>query len=247
MPRIIEANHSVIFSPDVEPEVYPGLMEDLEGVEGLGGVKLGFELGYGLGLQPATEMTRAALPDVKIIFDHQKAGNDIDATGENFARAMERGGVDAAILFPFNGPVVQERWTRELQEKGIEVITGGEMTHERQSMQDGGYIPGASFLRILKKAIELDVHNFVVPGNKPNKVRWYRDYFNQELGSGNYDLWAPGFVTQGGDITETGSVAGERFHPIVGSGIYKAESPRLAAINLGQKVLALQGQDNGRD
>ena len=239
MGRIIEANHSIVLSPDVEPEVYPGLLDKLNGVEGLGGVKLGFELGLGLGLQSATEMTRAALPGVKIVYDHQKAGNDIDATGENFARTAARGSVDAAILFPFNGPKVQERWTKELQDRGIEVITGGEMTHEQQSVEDGGYIPKASFMTIMEEAFKLHVTNFVVPGNKPESVEKYRKFFDFILGSGNYDLWSPGLVTQGGDISETGAVAGERFHGIVGSGIYKAEDPRAAAIMLAQKALAL--------
>lgn len=239
MARIIEATHSVVFSPDVTPEQYPDLLGQMNGVEGLGGVKLGFELGLGLGLQTATEVTRGALPGVKVIYDHQKAGNDIDVTGENFARTMDRGGVDAAILFPFNGPLVQERWTRELQAKGIEVITGGEMTHKQQEVADGGYIPKESFRKIMAKAIELDVTNFVVPGNRPGSVEGYREYFDEELGSGNYDLWSPGLVTQGGDISETGAVAGERFHGIVGSGIYKAEDPRAAAIMLAQNVMKL--------
>jgi orotidine-5'-phosphate decarboxylase len=242
MPRIIEAAHSVVLSPDVEPEVYPGLMDQLQGVNGLGGVKLGFELGLGLSLPTAVSMTRDALPGVKVVYDHQKAGNDIDATAVNFARTMERGGVDAAILFPFTGPVVQERWTRELQDRGIEVISGAEMTHPKQAEEDGGYIPRSAFLRMFEKAIELRVTNFVVPGNKPESVERYRKFFDSMLGAGNYDLWGPGFLTQGGDVSQTGAVAGERFHGIFGSGIYKAENPRSVAVELGQKMLALNTQ-----
>jgi orotidine-5'-phosphate decarboxylase len=239
MSRIIEANHSIVLSPDVEPEIYADLTSKLNGVEGLGAVKLGFELGYGFGLRPATEMTREALPGARVVLDHQKAGNDIDATGMNFARACARGGVDAAIIFPFTGPVVQERWTRELQDRGIEVITGSEMTHKQQAAEDGGYIPREAFRRMFEKAVELEVTNFVVPGNKPESVERWRKLFESLLGVDNFDLWAPGFVTQGGDVSETGAVAGERFHAIVGSGIYKAEDPRTAAIQLGQKALAL--------
>lgn len=238
MARIIEANHGLVLSPDVEPEDYPGLMRKLDGVN-LAAVKLGFVLGYGMKIEAAAEVTREALPHAKLVFDHQKAGNDIDEMDVNFARTMERGAADAAIIFPFAGPVVQERWTKALQDRGIEVITGAEMTHPGQAEEDGGYIPRASFLRIFEKAVSLEVTNFVVPGNKPASVEKYRKFFESVLGAGNFDLWAPGFVTQGGDVSETGAVAGERFHAIVGSGIYKAENPRDAAINLGQKVLAL--------
>lgn len=37
-------------------------------------------------------------------------------------------------------------------------------------------------------------------------------------------LYAPGFIDQGGIITECGKVAGENWHAIVGSAIYKKET-----------------------
>ena len=67
--------------------------------------------------------------------------------------------------------------------------------------------------------------------------------FDQELGPGNYALWAPGFVTQGGDLSATGQVAGPNFHAIVGSGIYEAGNPRQVATELGQKILSLAGDN----
>jgi hypothetical protein len=36
-------------------------------------------------------------------------------------------------------------------------------------------------------------------------------------------LAAPGFVDQGGNITEAGKVAGEIWHPIIGRGIHDNE------------------------
>jgi len=40
---------------------------------------------------------------------------------------------------------------------------------------------------------------------------------------------APGFVAQGGKIEETTKVAGDRWHAIIGRGIYEAEDFEKAA------------------
>jgi len=53
--------------------------------------------------------------------------------------------------------------------------------------------------------------------------------FESELGDGNFTLYAPGFIAQGGVITETGKVAGKNWHAIVGSAIYKADNTTKAA------------------
>lgn len=239
--KIVEADKSIVLAADVEPEAFAPLMSQLKDVQGLSAVKIGFELGYGLGLAPASEIVHEA--GLIAVFDHQKAGNDIPGTGNNFARTMKRGNVDAAILFPFAGPATQTAWTNDLQQLGISVISGAEMTHPQiEASADGtkdGYVNGLAFERMFALAVELGVRDFVVPGNKPDKVAKYKAFFDREVGEGQFTLWAPGFVDQGGDVSETGLVAGSRFQAIVGGGIYNAESPRSAAQLLGQKILGL--------
>ena len=236
-----ESGRSISFAADVEPELFERNVSQLEGVPGLTSVKIGFEVGLGLSLRDAVKVVHGS--GLSAVYDHQKGGNDIPGTGKNFARAMERAGVDAAILFPFAGPVTQEQWTRDLMDSGIRVISGAEMTHEGIQASDdgqtGGYVNGAAFRRMFALAASLGVRDFVVPGNKPDRVAAYKEFFDREIGAGNYSLWAPGFLTQGGDISETGAVAGPNFNAIVGSGIYGAEDPRAAAQLLGQKILAL--------
>lgn len=239
-----EMGRSIVLAADVEPEQFEPLVTQMQGVPGVSGVKIGSEVGLGLRLDEAAFIANDGGLDA--IYDHQKAGNDIPATGKNFARAMERAGVDAAILFPFTGPVSQEQWTRELQERGIRVITGAEMTHPQiEASADGlseGYVNGAAFRRIFELATKLGVRDFVVPGNKPEKVAGYKEFFDSEIGEGEYKLWAPGFITQRGDLSETGAVAGPNFNAIVGSGIYankEGKTPHQAAYELGQSILKL--------
>ncbi len=89
---------------------------------------------------------------------------------------------------------------------------------------------------IFEKAVELGVRDFVVPGNKTESVAAYRMIFEKSLGIGNFTLYAPGFINQGGDITETGQVAGNRWHAIVGSGIYAQPDMMEAARQVTRQI-----------
>lgn len=221
--RIIQAERSIVWAADVMPYRFEEVLQQLGGV-GLGAVKLGFQVGYGLGLPRAVEMVRETEEGLPIIFDHQKAGNDIPDTGENFAKIMKYSGVDAAILFPFTGDDVEERWIQELQEQEVGVIVGAEMTHEGISSR----IREGAFLEIFTQAFKHGVRDFVVPGNKPERVTHWRALMDKELGAGNYDLYGPGLVTQGGKISEAGEAAGPKFHGIVGRGIHGSNNPAQA-------------------
>lgn len=234
--RIIPADRSVIVAADVESVFFAGLVDKVSDVEGIGGIKVGFQVGLGMGLDKAVRIVRSKTETQKVIYDHQKGATDIPDTGKNFASVMERAGVNAAILFPFTGPDVEDRWIRELQERGIGVIVGAEMTHPNISGKEG-FIKSTAFKKMFAKAIDMGVKDFVVPGNKPNKVASYRGYFEHELGGGNFTLYAPGFVAQGGEISEAGKAAGDNWHAIVGRGITEADDSRQAAIAHTKQIL----------
>ena len=150
----------------------------------------------------------ASFVRLPIIYDHQKGATDIPKMGEEFALAVREGGADAAILFSLAGPVVAEKWIMACQKEELGVIVGGHMTHEKFLESDGGYIMDMAPFSIYTVAAEMGVTKFVVPGNKPKHVGLYRGHL---LGGGvdieKLELFAPGFVTQGGDISETGIMA----------------------------------------
>jgi orotidine-5'-phosphate decarboxylase len=209
----------VVWAADVEPDEFAGTMEKIGNAEGLVGVKIGFEIGLGLSLREASNIVRAN-SNARVQYDHQKAATDIDDTGKNFVRAMVRGKVDSAILFPFAGPKTQRAWTRGLQSAGINVFTGAEMTHEGFTEQEGGSLSQSDMERIIDLALELDVDNFIVPGNKPDRVKFWRRRIEAGRGVGGYALASPGLISQGGDITEGGIAAGKLWTPIIGRGIH---------------------------
>jgi len=224
---IIPAKKSIIVAADVEE--FGDLIRlalAVKDVNGIGGFKVGFSLGID-GLTGIVKEVKAILGhDFPVIYDHQKAGNDIPAMGSVFARKLKNAGVKAAILFPFTGPATQEAWTKSCFDEGLEVLTGGIMTHQNFLVSEGGYISDEAPERIYRLACKLGVRHFVVPGNKINWVKKIYAILVEELGEGNFTLYAPGFITQEGDISECGQAAGPSWHAIVGSAIYgKMKNP----------------------
>lgn len=228
--RIIEADRSVIVAMDMHWSDTARVVADTAGVEGISGYKFGFKVGLSrLGLPRGVEYAHEA---GKIaIYDHQKAGTDIDDTAKGFAGVLKEANVDAAILFPFTGPVVEEAWIRALQEQEIGVIVGAEMTHRQIRHSEGGYIADDAFLRMIDQAAELGVTDFVLPGNKPDKVTAYRNFLDDRLGPGAFDVYSPGLITQGGNISEGGLAAGPRFHGIIGRALFEADDIHAAALS----------------
>lgn len=227
--RLIKAERSVIVAADVpDLETLRELVKSTCDVEGIGGYKVGLELAIPNGLIAVVNAIRE-YTDLPIIYDHQKGGTDIPELGEKFAKSVKLSGVDAVILFPFGGAATEEKWIKACQKEGLVVLVGGHMTQEKFLASEGGFIEDKAPEEIYLIAAENGVRDFVVPGNKAECVQIYRRLLENALGPGNFVLYAPGFIAQGGNISETGKVAGENWHAIVGSAIYKAENKREAA------------------
>lgn len=220
MRKLIRADRSVVVAADVGMQAFIDLLRATCNVPGIGAYKIGLRLGFEHLVDAVREVRAYCGPEMVVVYDHQKAGNDIPDMGVQFAKALRVAGVDAAILFPFAGPATQEAWTKACHDEGLTVLVGGVMTHPKFLVSEGGYVNDDAPERIFRLACELGVHDFVVPGNKIHWVERLRALLEQGLGADNFTLYAPGFITQGGDVSECGRAAGSRFHAIVGSGIY---------------------------
>ena len=102
------------------------------------------------------------------------------------------------------------------------------MTHPKYVRSEGGYIADEAIMEMYLNAANLGVSDFVVPGNKPDDIRRIRETLEQRGVSPTF--YAPGFVAQGGSISDAAKVAGDSWHAIVGRGIYKAEDIRKSAL-----------------
>ncbi|MBI2084005.1 MAG: hypothetical protein HYT70_00065 [Candidatus Aenigmarchaeota archaeon] len=254
MSDIIQLDKSIIVACDVDlhergpngEASFEDIVKATADVPGIGGYKLGAvsgEEGWKQWVRVARDYTGKTL-----IHDGQKWGNDIPDTGTVIIGALKRSGVDAVILFPFSSPIVQYEWTKSAQDSGIGVIVGSKMTHNRQLDGDFSNPAGKDYTAIFKELVGYDISgyiredapedmyllaakmgvvNFVAPGNKPDDVRQLREFLESQGISPIF--YAPGFVAQGGVISDAAKVAGPRFHAIVGRGIYGAKDIRVAA------------------
>lgn len=218
---LIDKERSIIPACDMDSnyELYELIMKTHKH-PAVGAYKIGLRLALYYGLLDLMRDIRN-ITDKPIIYDHQKAGNDIPDMGAKFADACRASGIDAVILFPFVGDISQKAWIEACQLRGLHVIVGGEMTHPGFN----GYISEETSLKIYSVAADNSITDFVVPGNKPEKIRTYKTYLEEKHGVVDPIFYSPGLITQGGDITESGEAAGEKWHAIVGRALYTAEDP----------------------
>lgn len=235
--KLINLSRSVIPACDVSTlaELKRIVKETCE-VSGIGGYKVGLELAILFGLPEIVRVVRE-YTNKPVIYDHQKGGTDIPELGVKFARAVARSGADAAILFPFGGAETEREWITACRVEGLTVLVGGHMTQRKFLASEGGFIDASGPEQIYTIAAETGVRDFVVPGNKVEFVSFYKGRLDRLLGEGQYTLYALGFIAQGGDITETGRVAGNNWHAIVGSAIYRAENIQEAATQVTSKIV----------
>jgi orotidine-5'-phosphate decarboxylase len=165
--------------------------------------------------------------------------------------------MDAVILFPQAGPVTEYEWIRAAQERNLGVIVGGEMTHPRYLEGDfsegreknytgifeglgipfpvGGFIRNSAPDLMYIIAARMGVDNFIVPGNKPERILHYKGLV-MEWGVRDPMFFSPGFITQDGSISAGAKAAGRKFHPIVGRALTNAKNMKEAALLLTREL-----------
>ena len=255
MKKIISIDKSIIPACDVSLEKFEEIVIQTADIEKVGGYKIpatsGLE-GWVNWVDTARMYTNKPL-----IYDHQKAATDVPYTAKKFMECLSTADFDAVILFPQAGPVTEYEWIKAAQDNELGVIVGGEMTHPRYLEGDlsnekekdytkifadlgfnkdlTGFIRPNAPEYMYELAARMGVTDFIVPGNKPNRIVHYKALI-EHCGVTNAVYYLPGFATQGGDITESSKVAGERFHAIIGREIYEAKDIRQATLDLASKL-----------
>lgn len=229
MSDIIGIDRSIIPACDVDKEKYEEIIRETHDIPQVGGYKISATLGLSVGLPTIVDIARQ-YTNKALIYDHQKAGTDIPDTGKAFMAILKDCGIDAVILFPLSGPATQTAWIQSAQQIKLPVIVGGYMTHERFVVSEGGYIDDTAIEKMYSNAAFHGVTDYVVPGNKPEVIQKIRSLL--ALNKIDSIFYAPGFISQGGSISEAARVAGPRWHAIIGRAIYEAKDLRKAALSL---------------
>jgi orotidine-5'-phosphate decarboxylase len=230
--KIIRYDHSIIPACDVKAiEDLERLVKLTHGVTGIGAYKVGSILTIRYGLVALVAKIRE-FSDLPVIYDHQKAMTDINDLGRDFASVVKDSGADALIGFPQSGPVTEEAWIEACKDVELKVIIGGEMTHPKFKRSEGGYIADDCLDEMYLLAARCGVCDFVVPGNRTDRVAHYKSILKPLVGD-SLTFYAPGFVAQGGTITDAAKAAADlSWHAIVGRAIYEAKDVKAAAENM---------------
>ncbi len=230
---IIKKDRSIVIACDMPIEKYEQVLKETAEVEAVGAYKLGFYLALEHGLPKLVEIARK-YTDKPLVYDHQKAGTDIPDTGKKFAEVCKNAGINAVIFFPQAGPETEKAWIEAAKEKNLGVIVGGLMTHKGYVKSDGGYLDDSSIMEMYLNAADAGVTEFVVPGNKPEKIKEIREALEEKGVKPVFH--APGFVTQGGKITDAAEAAGERWHAIVGRAVYNSDNIKKTVEELSSQL-----------
>lgn len=225
MAKITKRGKSLIIAVDTDNvKQIKQLLLETQDIEGVDGYKLGSIPALTLGLSHLVGIAKE-ITDLSLIYDHQKGFTDTPDLAKHFIRAVKKSRVDALIGFPFSGPVAQQAWIKAARLADLDVLIGGEMTHKKFIRSEGGYISDSALDRIYKLALTLGVNNLVVPGNKTDRIRHYRRLAVSSRVK-HVELWSPGFIAQGGKISEAAKYAGDAFHPIVGRAALNSRNRR---------------------
>ena len=231
---IIKLKKSIIPSCDVNSlEKLSKLVKATCSVKSVGAYKIGFELVIPFCMEKVVKTIRK-ITKLAIIYDHQKAGTDIPEMGEKFMKACKL--VDAVILFPLAGPETEVAWIKAAQQAKMNVIIGGEMTHQAFLKEAGGFIDDNSPRRIYEIAASMGVDDFVIPGNKTEKAMEYVKIIQNKIK--NPVFYSPGLITQGGKINDLAKKL-DSWHAIVGRAIYEAKDMKKAAETLFQEITTI--------
>ena len=110
-------------------------------------------------------------------------------------------------------------WIHAAFDQDLEVLIGGEMTHPRYKVSEGGNISDERLVNMYTLGAKMGVNNFVVPGNKVDRIEIYQAEIKKAVPKINPMFFSPGLITQGGNISEVTKRLG-RFGGIAGRSLY---------------------------
>jgi orotidine-5'-phosphate decarboxylase len=199
-------------------------------IDGVVGYKLGLTATLRLGLEGAVKLLRA-VTDRPLIYDHQKAGPDVPDMAAKFAATCRAAGVDGLVLFPVAGPRAVREFVGHALKNQLLPLVGGDLPLPDYNVAGGGFIADDALERIFVLALEIGAQHFIVPANRPEKVRRHAEALKRALPRPS--LFLPGIGPLGGSITATFEQApGCNLYAVVGRAIYGAPDPAEAARRL---------------
>jgi orotidine-5'-phosphate decarboxylase len=231
----LRATHGIVIALDMESlDQMRNVVDRTSDIPSIVGYKVGLTVTLRLGLSGAVGHLRAAT-DLPLIYDHQKAGPDVPDMAPKFCATCKEARVDGLILFPLAGPRAVVAFAGSAYRNRLLPIVGGDLPFPDYNASGGGYVIDDALDKIFRKAIEIGVDHFVIPGNTPDKIRHHARWLVEKVERPS--LFVPGIGALGGSIADAFAAApGCNVYAVVGRAIYDADDPAEAARRLAEEV-----------
>ena len=231
----LRATHGILVALDIDSlDQMRQVVEHTTSIPGIVGYKVGLTVTLRLGLGGAVRHLRAST-DLPLIYDHQKAGPDVPDMAPKFSATCKEAGVDGLILFPIAGPRAVVAFAGSAYRNRLLPIVGGDLPFPDYNASGGGYVIDDALEKIFRKAVEIGVDHFVVPGNTPEKVGHHARWLVEKVERPS--LFIPGIGALGGSIADAFAAApGCNAYAVVGRAIYGAADPAEAARRLAEEA-----------
>lgn len=239
--RVIKEDKSIIIACDVLTATrLRHIVLNTKDLKGIGGYKTSAAMAEKYGLKDLVRFIRK-YTEKPIIHDAQKGCTDVPHTQKDRVLVAQKAGISALIGVPLSGPATQETFIAACVDAHIVPIMGGEMTVEKFKFSEGGYIADEALIRMYTLSANMGVVNFVVPGNKIDRIEYYRKELEPiaaKVSGVQPIFFSPGFIEQGGSISDAIKVAGPNWHPIVGTAIIEAQNVHETAEKIISRLLS---------
>lgn len=161
-----------------------------------------------------------------LIYDHQKFGSDTPNTVRNQLETFKE--YDAVIAFPFGGSETRQAISDYARDLDIDILWGGVMTQPGFHSKEGGYVHYTAIGNVYRECADEGWNMYVLPATRPNVSRAIRKAVESRVDPDKVMHFAPGWVTQGGDMSEADEIVGPRAQLIKGRSLIGAENPAEA-------------------
>ena len=221
----------IIAIDDFLPSIIVKILEETHGIDEV--------IGYKIGAAPALYNSLAWVvgtvskydPNKKIIFDHQKAGNDLGAMATPILHSIASSGIREVIIFPFTGEQIALEWLDAAKKFALTPIFGGYLTDPNfDTMVDTDRL-----FRMFDQVRMTGVTDFVLPATRESftsNILHYFSYFDIDPAY-PHTYYMPGIGAQGASLDFVKELDYEyNVIPIVGRSITQDENIRAAACEL---------------
>ena len=233
----LRSTHGILIALDMESlDQMRRVVEQTTAIEGIVGYKVGLTATLRLGLGGAV----AHLRFVDRFAAHlrsSKGGSGCARHGAEIFRHVQGGRRRWIDFVSHRGSSRRRRVCRKrLCSNRLLPIVGGDLPFPDYNASGGGYVVDDALDRIFRKAIEIGVDHFVIPGNTAAKVAHHAGWLVEKIE--RPALFIPGIGALGGSIAATFSAApGCDLYAVVGRAIYDAADPAEAARRLAGEAL----------